>query len=160
MSFEAAVANAAPPLDRACRPGIQALKGAHRQKVRCNAPLRLTGSIDVDSALAATPEHRTSPRWDYGIGYRPVGGEERAIWIEVHPADTSNVREVLRKRDWLLGHLATYARRLNAITVADARLKPFVWLSTNGTRITPNTPQARALRQAGFDLPRATLHLP
>lgn len=160
MSFAAAVGEAAPPLDSACRHGLQALKGAHRSKVRCKTPTRLTASVDIDTTLAGTAQHRTSARWDYGIGYRPAGGAERAIWIEVHPAATSNVDEVLRKLGWLLDYLARHAATLDALTIPDPTIKPFVWLSTNGTSIVPTAPQARRLRQAGLDLPRAVLNLP
>jgi hypothetical protein len=75
------------------RPGLRALKAAHRRLIsRDNS--RLTGSIDLDAALIN--EQPNAPRWDYGIGYQH-GGDEYAVWVEVHGAQTSKVREVLNK---------------------------------------------------------------
>lgn len=158
MSFEDAVKDAAPPLSTVFQPGKQALKGEHRQRVRCRVPSRITGSIDVDAALAdAQPQ---ASRWDYGIGYRPPHGDERALWVEVHPAATSDVDTVLRKLAWLKAYLRESAPALDALTVADAGSKPFVWLATGRVRITPNSRHARLLRQSGLDLPRQVLDLP
>ena len=69
MSFEEAVRAAPAPVNRAYRNGKQALLGAYRSRVICTEPRRLTGSIDLDSALAGEPGHANAPRWDYGIGH-------------------------------------------------------------------------------------------
>ena len=94
MSFQAAVQAAPTAVAGAYRPGKQALPGQHRSLVTCADSRRLTGSVNLDAALQASLPN--APRWDYGLGYQPVSGAERAVWIEVHPAATSNVGEVLR----------------------------------------------------------------
>lgn len=160
MSFREAVHAAASPADTAWREGKQALAGAHRGRVDCATPRRLTGSLDLDSALAHEPRHASAPRWDYGIGYRPERGDERAIWVEVHPASTSNVKEVLAKLDWLQRWLSGEAPQLKAMTGAAGAPKPFVWIAADGVRIQRGSPQARRLSAAGLDMPRHRLSLP
>lgn len=39
-------------------------------------------------------------RWDYAIGY-----DQKAWFVEVHPANTSNVKEMLKKVEWLESRL-------------------------------------------------------
>jgi len=121
----------------------------------------LTGSIDLDATLSSNADHRHAPRWDYGLGYRVRPQRERAIWIEVHPASTSEVQAVLRKLDWLRVFLRDEAPELGALTAEPINeIEPFVWLATaSGTHITPNSPQARQLNQAGLSLPRRMLRL-
>ena len=67
MTFKEAVEAAPRPVNRAYHPGKQALKG-HRKHVVCADSRRLTGSIDLDSALAQEPGYADKPRWDYGLG--------------------------------------------------------------------------------------------
>ena len=160
MSFRAAVRAAPAPVGEAYRDGKRALAGAHRSRVTCADARRLTGSIDLDSALANEGEYASEPRWDYGIGYRPDGAGERALWIEVHPADTSQVRQVVKKLHWLRTWLGDDGRELASLTVADRGVPPFVWIATRGVHIPRNSRQARLLRQEGLGMPRKALDLP
>ena len=160
MSFEEAVRAAPAPVDRAFCSGKQALAGAYRPRITCADPRRLTGSIDLDSALAGEPGYANARRWDYGIGYMPSRSAERAIWVEIHPAATSNVDEVLSKLNWLRTWLRTEAPRLNSLTTSNGRIRPFVWIATDAVRIPRNSPQARRLSTAGLEMPRKVLHLP
>ena len=154
MTFKAAVQAAPHPVNGAYRPGKQALEKSHRSRVTCGGPQRLTGSIDLDSALARQPGYADKPRWDYGLGYKPERGRERAIWIEVHSATTREVSPVLKKlqwlRDWLNGE-AEHLRRLTDRAGSDIR---FVWVASSGVKITRNSPQARRLSQSGIRLER------
>ena len=88
MGFRKTVENASPPVNGAYREGIRALEHRHRRHVTCGDPRRLSGSIDLDQALAREPEHASAPRWDYGIGYKPENGPEQAIWIRGTFRDT------------------------------------------------------------------------
>lgn len=160
MNFEEAVRAAPAPVDSAYRSGKQALAGADRSRVTCVDPRRLTGSINLDSALSGEPGYANEPRWDYGIGYKPNRSVERAIWVEVHPAATSNVREVVDKLNWLRTWLREEALQLASLTASDGRIPPFVWIATAGTHIPRNSPQARQLATVGLDMPRKVLELP
>lgn len=158
-TFAEAVRQTPPPVDGAYRPGKQALRGEHRDLVDCDDPRRFTGSINLEEALAQSTMALGNP-WDYGVGFRERSGQETAIWIEVHPAYTSEVSAVLRKLQWLRAWLEKEAPALNVLSSG----RPdghFFWLSTaTGVHITPGSPQARRLRQAGLPMPQRRLRLP
>lgn len=106
MNFRQAVLVSPPVIGNAFRPGKQALN-SHSTKVVCADERRITGSIDLDTALQQDQEHAQAPRWDYGLGYRPPNGSrEFAIWAEVHSAFTGEVRAVVRKLGWLKDYVA------------------------------------------------------
>ena len=64
MTFEAAVEAAPHPVNAAYRRGKQALGSRHRGLVTCQNTRRLTGSVDLASALRQ--ERPNDIRWDYG----------------------------------------------------------------------------------------------
>lgn len=160
MKFREAVEDASPPVNDAYRAGIQAMENRHRPLVECGDSRRLAGSINLDKALAQEPGHANAPRWDYGIGYSPERGPERAVWVEVHPATTKEVSAVIRKLQWLRGWLNDDAERLRHMTnVTDPGLR-FVWIASAGVRIPGNSPQARQLSAKGIGKVRRHLSLP
>ena len=160
MSFKAAVRAAPVPVNEAWQPGKRALANAHRPRVECADPHRMTGSIALDAALANEADYASAPRWDYGLGYRTRRGAERAIWIEVHPAATANVGEVIDKLHWLRTWLRDEARQLESLTVTGGRVRPFVWIATGGVHIPRNSPQARRINTQGLRMPQKVLRLP
>ena len=145
-----------PPVSSAYNPGLQALKRTHRRLVIYSDSSSLTGSIDLDAALAA--DQPNAPRWDYGIGFRD-GNRERAFWIEVHGAQTNKVRDVIRKLHWLKDWLADAGRPLGRLTEANGHPPAFVWLASASIRLPPTAPQAKLAFQEGI-FPRKTLDLP
>ena len=161
MSFKRAVQAEPPPVNGAYRPGKQALENRHRNLVTCEDTRRLTGSIDLDSALARQPRYASAARWDYGLGYRPPAARrEQAVWIEVHSATTGEVSAVLRKLQWLRDWLNDGAGRLKRMTDrADSDIR-FVWIASNGDHIPRNSPQARRLSKSAIQRPRRRLSLP
>ena len=160
MTFEDAVKASPTPVCNAYRVGKQALKGEHREQVTCKDPRRFTGSIDLEAALVASQEQMSMNPWDYGLGFRERDGREIALWIAVHPAPTTEVATVLRKLVWLQSWLRQQAPALDALSQGRSSGNSYFWLATAaGVHITPNSPQARRLRQAGLDLPRRKLEL-
>ena len=158
-AFRRAVEAAPAPVNGAWRPGLQALQPAHRGKVSCTDEDRLTGSIDLDSALRPVSRYANAPRWDYGIGYRPPSGSERAVWIEVHRAVTSEVSAVLRKRDNLRDWLTGEAEALRRMTDRGKATERYFWIAAGQVVIPSNSPQARRLSQSGVKLvPRLALN--
>jgi hypothetical protein len=131
--------------------GLQAL-GNHRRRVQCADIQRLIGSVALDDELKA--KYPNDPRWDYGIGLR-TGKGESAVWIEVHPASTSEVTTVLTKLRWLKNWLKTQALLLDKLTTAQA----YYWVATSGVHIRPGSPQARRLQLAGLPSPRSRIIL-
>ena len=73
--------------------GLQAL-GGNAAKVAVTDTRKLNGSVDIDACTLELYPNET--RWDYAIGY-----DEKAYFLEVHPANTSNVKEMIQKADWL-----------------------------------------------------------
>ena len=160
MNFKEAVREAPAPVDGAYRPGKMALENRHRKLVTCSDSRRITGSIDLDRALAKEPEYANKPRWDYGLGYQSAAGREQAIWVEVHSAQTSEVSAVIRKFQWLRDWLQENADQLRKLTErADSDIR-YVWIASNGVKITPHSRQAKQLSISGIGRPKRNLGLP
>lgn len=159
MTFEEAVIAAPHPVNRAYRPGKQALENRHRNRVTCAEPRRLTGSVDLDTALKQVARHAQAPRWDYGLGYRPASGAERVVWVEVHSATTKEVSAVLRKLQWLRDWLNGDAEQLSKLTNLSCSDVRFVWIASAGVKIPRNSPQARQLSLSAIGKVREQLQL-
>jgi hypothetical protein len=151
MNFRQAV-EATPSVQGKYRPGLQALSAGDAARIRCDKPRRLTGSINVDRSLQVAQPN--APRWDYGIGCRR-GNAEAAVWVEVHPASSTSVTDMLDKLQWLKEWLRTQAPALKALTQGD-----YYWVSTDGTiAITPDSRRAKRLAAAGLRGPMRVLRL-
>jgi hypothetical protein len=153
MTFEEAVSGT-PHLEAAYRRGLGALRRRDREKLGVARGAKVSGSIDLDSSLEET--HPQSNRWDYGIAILPAKQRQQIIWIEVHPASSNHVSEVLRKLSWLRGWLRSDAPLLNEMTEAE-RSSPrsvrgrFVWVASGGVSLAPSTPQRRAVAAQGLE---------
>ena len=75
--------------------GLQAVSSANREKIRPKEKRSVSGSVDIDEDLRDRLPNEN--RWDYAVGYRGSDGMERAFFIEIHPAETSEVRCLVRK---------------------------------------------------------------
>lgn len=128
--------------------GLQAM-ARNSRKVRAHTTRHLLGSADIDMDLAG--ERSNEPRWDYAIGYRRASGQH-VYYAEVHPADTSNVAEVLSKHRWLQGWLAT-------VPLGDMPSASFHWLASGRVRISKGTPQYRKLASSGIHGPHSRLEI-
>jgi hypothetical protein len=129
--------------------GLQAIHASHRDKFTCRKPRALTGSIDLDASLrAALPN---DPRWDYGIGYAPEG-REKVAWIEVHPASSDHVSEVIAKYEWLRSWLS---RNIHELSPPSAVL----WVASGRITLLRNGQAARRLARSGLDYPCASADL-
>lgn len=156
MTFKNAVEAANPPLNQAYQPGLQAL-GAFSKKVPNNKPI--TGSVDIDSALARMPQHASENRWDYGIGYKPSKAE-CAVWIEVHGANIDEVGTLARKAKWLKNYLRNHAPALWQLTLKSPENLRYVWLGTKSVHLKMNTPAYRRAAMEGITLHGTVLQLP
>ena len=151
-AFQKAVSDTPDLGKHAYHAGLKALTAAHRKRIQ-QGEARILGSINLDRALCQ--RYPNEPRWDYGIGIQK-GSKPFAIWVEVHPASTSNVSEVLLKLRWLKGWLSGQATQLHALTPPQ---RAYHWIATDGVRITPNSQEARQLAQAGLTMPHEVLKL-
>jgi len=152
MTFQEAVLNCLL-LRSFYKSGLQAL-GNHSQCISCGHTRSLTGSVDLDRAMKN--HFSESPRWDYGIGFRPPNGKEVALWIEIHPASSTHVDEVLRKLNWLRDWLDKNATALKSLT----RGGGYYWIAADGRiAITRDSPQAKRLARHGLRGPLRKLEL-
>ena len=126
----------------ALRSGIQALSASHRRQVRVGHTRRLRGSVDLDDALSSHMPN--DPRWDYGIGLSDGDRDDKAIWVEFHPANSQHVADVLRKHAWLLDWLRTRAPSLEQLPRA------FKWVATGSVALRPGSPQRHRVAAAGI----------
>ena len=131
--------------------GLRAL-GNDSSRVQVARRRSLVGSVALDDVLRA--RYPDDPRWDYGVGLQK-SARESAVWIEVHPASTSEVRTVLRKLQWLKNWLKTRAPALEKLT----GVRSYFWVATRGVHIRQGSPQARLLQLAGLSLPRNRVNL-
>lgn len=133
-----------PPLHRAYRSGLQALRARDRRRVAAQDSRSLTGSVDVDQSLRA--DFPNAPRWDYAIGFRRPGGE-KVLWVEVHPASTSEVATVLAKLGWLRAWLKSEDAKSLASLSGE-----MYWIASGAVHITRTSPEYRRLAQSGIVL--------
>lgn len=150
MRFKGALEKT-PGLENSYEPGLQALRRPERTRIFVSDPRTLTGSVDLDHALRRSQPD--APRWDYGVGLRG-GTTDRVVWIEVHPASTKNVKEVISKLDWLRDWLRDCAPLL-----LELKEPSYHWLASNGVHILRNSPQARQLALKGLGMLRRHLNL-
>jgi len=150
MHFRKAVA-ATEALQEAYREGLHALKRADRERIRCDNPRDLTGSVNLDEALAAS--HPKDPRWDYGIAVRKGRGAEHVVWVEVHAATSHGAAAVCRKHSWLMEWLESSAPLLRAMTGV------CVWVASGKVAIPPHSPHRRRLAAQGIRFAGRTLEL-
>ena len=128
------IVQAIPAIAGAYREGLQALESKDAGKVKPQNPRKLSGSVYLDKCLKTTNPH--DARWDYVIGY-----SEKAYFVEVHPANTSNVDEVVKKKKWLDVWLKTNALDLKAMMAGTG----YYLIASGKVAILPNSPQARKI---------------
>ncbi len=143
MRFKEAV-ESTPGLEQAYQPGLQAIKRGDHCHISCHDSRMVTGSVDLDSALATTRPN--DPRWDYGVGVASRTRSETIVWIEIHPADSHHVDEVLRKYNWLKDWLRS-APRLK--TMSGKCLECF-WIASGPVALQRHSPQLRKLKGQGL----------
>jgi hypothetical protein len=84
-----------------------------------------------------------------------VGYNEEAYFMEVHPADSKNVDEVIKKAKWLYQWLKDNPD----IKALQAGNDPFRWVATNGVNISTKH-QFRLAQEAGIGPPKNHRTLP
>jgi hypothetical protein len=142
-----------PSVADSWRSGLGALRGVHRQHIEAEDTRRLRGSVDVDTALAATCPN--DPRWDYAIGHQPSNHESETVyWVEIHPASSGEVNDVLQKLVWLKAWLRNSAPRLNSMR------KEFIWVSSGRTSFTLSSPQQKQFALLGLQHKGRVLRIP
>ncbi len=117
----------------ALRPGLTALKANSKVVNAVNTKL-IDGSVDIDEAVKTIRPNES--RWDYVVGYA-----DEAYFIEVHPANTSNVEEMVKKVRWLKNWLATTAPDLKALHKKEV----YYWVPSGNVKILKGSVQDRKI---------------
>lgn len=125
-----------PDIAKGYAGGLRAL-GGNAQVVSAKDTRLIDGSVDIDGCTSTL--YPNASRWDYAIGY-----DGKAYFLEVHPADTSNVKEVIKKAEWLKNWLENKAPRLKQIA-AD---KAFYWVASGRCCILRGSVQSKRLAQS------------
>ena len=139
-AFQKAV-EATPDIESGFEPGLQAFEEKHRNKVSVPHTRSLEGSVDIEKHTK--PKYPGSRQWDYAFAYR---GE--VFFIEVHGAQTSKVREVLEKLQWLKGWLDHEAPAIKRL-IATSRF-PYYWVQSGDFDIPKRTSQYKQLMEVGL----------
>jgi hypothetical protein len=143
--------NACP--DLTLRDGLRAISPVNRERIRPQNTRSVTGSVDIDEDLRARfPEDY---RWDYAVGYNGSDNVERAYFIEVHPAETSEISRVVRKARALKEWARRYAPDLWNMTVP----RQIHWVAPGRCDIRLNDSYRRQLALAGVGSPKQHLVL-
>lgn len=129
--FKVAV-EATPDIASGYCKGLKALKN-NSSMLKVADTRELLGSVDIDETMKKLCPN--DARWDYTIGY-----QGKAYFVEVHPANTSNVSEMLNKAKWLEAWLKDKAVELGKIR--DGNL---FWIPSGKVAILKTSPQYRKL---------------
>ncbi|MGO4880256.1 MAG: hypothetical protein ACLP59_05480 [Bryobacteraceae bacterium] len=131
--------------------GLGALRNVDRDRLSCSNPRRLRGSVDVDEALK--PLLPAAPRWDYAIRISQGTQSDHVVWLEVHPANSRHVDEVLDKLQWLRAWLEKEARAFDRMPAH------FYWVATGAVGFRRGGQEQRRIAQEGLKFPGKRLNL-
>ncbi|MDE5882373.1 MAG: hypothetical protein K2H60_11645 [Muribaculaceae bacterium] len=120
--------------------GKQAIKNSDRGKIEAADDRKLQGSLDIDSQVKMLYPH--DPRWDYALSY-----DNMMYYVEIHPAETSEVDKVVSKVRWLKNWLRAKAPEIDKLPKA---AYPYIWVQSGRYAILPNSKEMRKLSVAGL----------
>lgn len=139
---------ATPQIRECYRNGLQAL-GAYSIKINPGNARLCHGSVDLDSCVESL--YPNDNRWDYILSY-----SNRVYYVEVHPANTSEIDIVIAKLNWLKDWLRQHAPGISNMVQGSPA---YHWLTSNGVHILPTSLQARRLAASGIPFPKRQLNL-
>lgn len=118
------------------KPGFQAIKKEYRGKIKVSDTKLLGGSVDFDMALQQGNEKEN--RWDYGFDY-----EGNLIFIEFHPAQTSEIKCIIKKVEFTEGWLKNNCPEILSLPKFEKGNRQFYWVATNNVGILGSSNIAR-----------------
>ena len=143
MNFATAVKRT-PSISEHLKGGLQALHNVDRRRVSCEGR-NLRGSVAIDDALRRS--HPNAARWDYAVGFGRERRHDSIVWLEVHPASSHHIGEVLDKLDWLKHWMRDEAPELGRFP------RCFCWIASGAISFGRGGPQAKNLAEAGLRFP-------
>lgn len=127
--------------------GLGALKN-NAKHVDIADTKQLDGSVDIDKCTQEL--YPSDSRWDYVLEY-----DGKTYFVEVHPANTSNVKEVIKKAEWLSWWLDEKASSLKSKAADNV-----YWVATGKCKILPNSTHRKKLAQSKINMVGNVLKLP
>jgi hypothetical protein len=128
--------------------GLRALK-KNSKYIQLGDPKKCKGSVNIDDCVKNLYPHAS--RWDYAVGY-----ERNVYYIEIHPGETSEVDEVIKKSDWLRGWLKTSAPALKELASASE----LYWIPSGRYAILRNSCYEKRLAQKGIRVKSSPMRIP
>lgn len=121
--------------------GLHAIESADKDAIRVKENRRLSGSVNIDKEVK--DKYPNDPRWDYALCY-----DNKVCFVEVHPACTKNIDEMIKKKRWLVDWLKNNAPRLDSFPSCSPK---FCWAATeSGVHISAQASYKRKLAQLGL----------
>ncbi|MCF8230833.1 MAG: hypothetical protein K9J27_01495 [Bacteroidales bacterium] len=129
--------------------GLKAM-GGNSQKIKTTNTRLINGSVFLEECLANNYPHANL--WDYMVSYN-----SKIYFIEVHPAETKNISEMINKVNWLKGWLKNNGAPFNAMK---SKKYPYRWVASGRVNIARNSSQMRKLARSGIAFPQEITQLP
>lgn len=118
--------------------GVKAIKNEHRNKIKVPDTALIRGSIDFDRALEK--DYSQDNRWDYGFEY-----DGNFIFIEFHPAQTSEIECIINKVDFISNWLQKNSPNILKLPKFEKGKRQYYWVSTGRNGILPSSRGAKRL---------------
>jgi len=138
--FKKAV-EATPDVANCYQSGLSALEGKYRDRIKTKETRNINGSIDIDRGTIGI--YPTASRWDYAIGYN-----SEVYFIEIHPANMSDVTSMIKKLKWLKSWLNDHAPQINKLKTENG--KAFTWIHSGKFAIPKQSRQYLSANQEGI----------
>lgn len=129
--------------------GLQAM-GGYSKKINATNTRLIDGSVFLEECLASS--YPQANLWDYMVSYN-----SKIYFIEVHPAETKNISEMIKKLKWLKGWLNNSGVQFMRMT---SKNHPYRWVASGRVNITKNSSQRRKLATRGITFPKEITELP
>ena len=139
LTFKQAV-EATEEIATGFRSGLTAF-GKYSNKVEVRDTTLIQGSVEIDECTKHL--YPNDPRWDYAFAYN-----SEVYFVEVHSANSGEVRAVILKFQWLKQWLNEKAPEINRLKVK--KRTPYYWIQSKNFQIPKNSPQYRNAIQAGL----------
>lgn len=120
-------------LSGSCKTGLTAL-GPNSKVIKASDNSLIDGSVDIDGVVKVLRPNEA--RWDFVVGY---SGE--AFFVEVHPADTKNVNDMVNKVVWLKNWLMSVAPDLKNLHKCGC----YHWVPSGRVKILKSSPQYKKI---------------
>ncbi|MBC7411666.1 MAG: hypothetical protein H7331_04345 [Bacteroidia bacterium] len=119
--------------------GLQAF-GKDSDKIKLKNTTLIQGSVNLDKCLES--KYPNDNRWDYCFAYT-----SKVYFIEVHTANTREVRTMLNKLKALKDWLNTSAPHINKLKAK----QPYFWVQSNKFNIPKGSSQYRQIITQGLE---------